>query len=279
MQQIETNIIDLKKLSFYLKYIERSLTDEDLIKDILKYIIPKIDGRLAVAISLDKDSINTDVAVFDPVFNTIVVRMNEIVEYIEVQYQDLYNDMKVDHNILRAYILLLILLHEVEHSKQYMICSDKLDSPYKILKEGYGICFKTILTTPKLSIFNPRKYKIEKTRLERYLNNKDSYLLERNATLEASIVLRDLAKFEEDKIAYKTLDFIYKAQCYTGYEKNGCGTIESTFRELLFLDKYNKLIGEDSNYSDKIRYGFELTGDELIKVKKEYIESRDKFLK
>jgi hypothetical protein len=279
MPHIETDFKDLKMLSFYLKYIEKSLTDEDLIKDILKYIIPKIDGQLAVNISIDNQSEGKVVGEFDPVFNSIIIRMNEIVEYIKLQYQKLCRDLKVEHDILRAYLLLVMLLHEVEHAKQFMICSKKLDFPYSIVREGYGLCFKTMLTTPKVSLIKPRKYNVDRERLDTYLRNKDSYLLERNATLEASMVLRDLAEYECDDLAYKTLDFIYRCQCYTGYEKNGRGTIEATFRELMYLDRYKKIGTDKPGYEDKVRYGFELSNDELKRLRLECRETNERMFK
>lgn len=269
MSNIITKIDDFKKLSFYLKYIENNLIDEDLISDILKFIIPKQDGKLLVGYELDKNSINKNVAEFNQIYNIITIRMKEIVEYIELQYINICSDLKIEQSNLRAYILLLTLLHEVEHSKQYMICLGKVDSPYKIVKSGYNICFHTLLTIPKISLLSPKRYFEDKKRKETYMRNSDEYLIERNATLEASLILRDLACYEDDTIAYKVMDFIHKSQCLIGYENNGLGDIEKTFRDLLYLKKYDELKGENVEYSDKVRFGFELNKDELNELNNE----------
>ena len=154
-------------------------------------------------------------------------------------------------------LLLTTLLHEVEHSKQYLQYTNQIPQRYKLLTRGYGICFEQLLPN-KFTLKNSIKYFKDKKRQEIYALNNEKYILERNATLEASNICANLANYNADYLAYKVFDYIEHSYRLIGYDRTKKGCVEQTFKDLLYYPLYEEMKGEVSRVSDKSRYGFEL---------------------
>lgn len=260
MSHFVNNNNDLKKLSEYLKYIQCSLIDKDMISEMLEYLIPKYKSELLVNYEInERNNFNTkSAAYYYPIFNTIYVELDEIIEWIENNLNHFSESYDIDEDLFRAYLLLYLLLHELEHSYQGLIRLNYLKSPNKVVNVGYSI-FMGLLVDANNPKIDPINGVIRNIRLRKYYKTERNFVLERNANLETFMTLKSLAKYIDDKKSMKIFSDSVRAYSVIGYENGTDGAMLHTFKELFYYSKYKKINQNDINDKDRIRFGLEIS--------------------
>lgn len=161
-----------------------------------------------------------------------------------------------------------MITHEIEHSYQYLMAKGKVNAPCKMIQAGYqGI----------LALFNrntsiiPRPLK-ETRELVSYLlykKNENFFILERNANLEATDLICQLALFLGSDDIYKIFNELKKAFILIGYTDDNQGSLKETYQKILMYDKYKKFYQEtDMSEEDKIWYGLNISDQTRARILK-----------
>lgn len=258
---------DLKKLSEYLKFINTSKIDKDVISDILESLLPKKESELLVDYKINETSNIKEPAFYVPLFNTIYITLDKLKKWIELNFKDFCDVNNTENEQLKLYLLLFLLLHEIEHSYQGLLRLNGVEAPNKLVKDGYST-FMNLLVSGNKTKINPVKRIVRDIRLSKYYGKKDYYVLERNANLEASMTLVSLAQFTGDKEIEKIFYDMTKAYSILGYEENKFGCMLQTYKDLLYYSRYKKIDKSDINDDDRIRYGLEISNDKRIELLK-----------
>lgn len=254
--------MEISTLVNLLEYLNTHDKNDKTYQYIIESLIPnKIDYRL--------DTNDNHTAQFVPNTRTIEVNMNKIDEWLNYNTEYLSERFNIsDKPLLSNYLILNMFIHEIQHSKQYLISTGELES-YQILKEGYNYIFKLmqaqgIENVPIVGFFS----KVARlTKLVLYNRKHDSYVLERDANLESFHLLRKLAKEINDKNLKKSFALYESNILRLGYEDTCDGALKQTFYELGMKSEYDKLPkNEEIDYQDRIRYGLEIDEEKSIKL-------------
>ena len=245
---------DLLLLKDFIKQIDKKEVDSDTITNFINEIAPKKNGiQLTKPIILPNG--NTP-AYFLPNTNSVNFSINILEEFIKQHKNECKEAYKIkDENALRNYLYLYVMLHEVEHSYQYLMSSGEIEAPNNLIKDGYYGIFN-------LNAISQIIY--EKHRYEKY---HFSLILERNAIIESDDALCQLAELEEhDEI--REMFFVRRNMVLKyGYQKNANGSLEETYRKLLMYHAYKKFDKNiDCSEEERIRLGLNITEEARQKV-------------
>ena len=250
------NLIFLKEVIDYIK-------NKELNKSVIEKVLEELIPDKMIGYSINEIGFNI---CFIPTIKKIVVSLNMIDTYLRINNKDLslmYNIK--DTKNFSIFLILFMLIHEIEHSKQYLIGKDIIDSN-DILKYGYKYLYE-ILDSKESIIPNP--FKKTKNLISQiiYRKNENHYVLERNANVESLSLLCDLALFINNEEIYNALNSMRNSFLKFGYENSNVGCFEETYRNLLMYNKYKKIYTDlDISIEDKIRYGFRIDEDTREKV-------------
>lgn len=163
---------------------------------------------------------------------------------------------------LKAYFMLYILTHEIEHSYQYLIANNLEKADDKLLKKAYKEIFEIIKVNKKhFSTINQNRLRIARFI---YLLKQNYMILERNANLES---LDLVVKCAKNKEMYEIFDEMLKIILKCGYTKNTRGCIYETFKDLLYLDTYKKIyVPNTLDEKSRAWYGLKITEETRDKV-------------
>lgn len=252
----EKDIIDILEI---INLYKKEKVNYDLIKYTFETLIKKDNNNnLLTNYTINKRKY-IEYASFHPKYNNISTSLEGITKYIELYL----NTMKqITTEDLSPYIYILIFVHEIEHSIQYLIKENKIESPNPTIEIAYKKLFElftnnnNILPTP---IKDTRKIISHIL----YQHNHDNYLLERNANIETYDLLYKVAKYED----IKNKDIFLKLKNHyqnIGYTNKYNGSIEETFKRTLMYDKIKKQLNKNIQipYEEKVRYGFPLNKEE-----------------
>ena len=129
------NIEYLKKLKTSLEIIKSSEYNKESIEEILNLLIPRNSGRMLVDYKISEKGANT--AIYYPSINTIKVSVSKTSEWLDTNNQELSKYYKVEDNtLMREYLSLFMLIHELMHSEQFLISRNKLESK-ECLRDAY----------------------------------------------------------------------------------------------------------------------------------------------
>lgn len=261
LEKSEENILYFKK--FIDDYCANGL-DVKKIEELLYYFQPlDFENNRLVDIIVDEKSKNL------PRFSTIDVCLKinivGLVKYVKkIQMIASLLDKKNIEQRFTAYMILYVLIHEIAHSYQFCMGEKKLESPCKLVSEGYKTIFN-IATFPEKDRYNIglKRY----VSFLKYYNNSGNLILERNANIEASYLIEELAKnCEEDKV-FSFFAQHRKVYQMEGYEKSVRGCMEETFNKLKLQDLYAKFDHSiNLSMEDRVRYGLQIDEETRKKV-------------
>lgn len=248
-----------------LNYLQNNELSKTYLEEILKELLPKNNNELLVNYNIKEKGLVT--SQFQPSTKSIDISLNKINTWLENNIKDFINNYKVnDINILKSYLVLFILSHEIEHSKQYLIAEGKIETPCILLKDAYKGLFE--LLNPKETII-PRPIKDTKRRLSLFLYKlkENYYVLERNANIESMSLISQCALYNNNEDIYNIFDDMKNIYLKCGYIDSTMGSVEETYRKILMYNKYKTFTHQIGfSVQDKIRYGLEITEEVRNKV-------------
>ena len=247
---------DIKKISNSLENLRKKGYSRDIIEEILVENIPLNN----------KCQIKYDIANYK--FPALFCTDDKMIQISEIHLKKYIDSFIKQINIkypflnkkeLFNYYLLLTIIHEIEHSYQFLIGNRFIDFPYQIVIEAY----KKLFSINK----NDYNFFISKCYLKQISNSES--LLERNANIEAYDLLVKVTDYEGN-IAYKRCFEFERKYCLTfGYKSIYNGSVEETYRKSLLGSLYNTFPqNENIPLDDRVRYGLKLDKETRKKVLK-----------
>lgn len=219
------------------------------------------------SIRLNYTNMGNNTAAFHPKYNVITVNTDKSINWVTKTIEESRSYITVsDEELLKSYLLVSLLSHEIEHSKQKLIADKKLEPKYdyqaSVYKDMYDIMhMKEYLLPRPISLLK------DIVRFGLYTKNAYNFILERNASIEGYNVSSKVALLSHDQ---EMLDFLItsrNAYMMQGYVNNGDGTLKYTYDTLGMKNKFNKLdLPTDISLIDKSREGLPLSEEERSKV-------------
>jgi hypothetical protein len=207
-------------------------------------------------------------ALFVPTTESIDVSIDKVNNWVLVNTYDLKEKYRIqDRFIFSYYLFINLFIHEIQHSKQYLISTGKLES-YKILQEGYKCIFDLMEKNksediPIVGLF----YRISRlSKLIKYDADHNSYCLERDANIESFKQIRRLAKLNNHDDINKIAACIESTFIRQGYDNTCDGALKQTLTSIGLKKKYDNLPKDEIiDYPERVRYGLEV--DEIKGIK------------
>ena len=134
MSNILKNIDELVALSDIIKYVSNHTLSKSYIDEVLKFLIPSDNGQSLIDYHITEKGMTT--AIFDSQCMCIRGSLNKINIWLDETLKDFENEIK-DANILKSYLFLFLITHEIEHSYQCLIGKEVINAPSKIIQCGY----------------------------------------------------------------------------------------------------------------------------------------------
>lgn len=276
MSNIIKNNEDYDMLKYYFDDIKNNGLSIKNIVSLIEEIIPRDNGEILINSNISERGNRTPV--FIPKHESINISLNKFNEWLDVNLNDLSKSYKVnDLKSLRTYLTLFTLLHETEHSYQYLLYNNKIDG-LEIMKQFYKMIFEVV--NGKDYIF-PRPIKEIRriVSLIFYKLNQHIYFVERNANIEALDPLVKLSIINKDEECFNILNDLYNGYKLLGYSNEYC-PIKETFSKIYMIDKYNKIMKKNScdniSFEDKVNYGLPINKEEINVLKKNFKNSHKK---
>ena len=265
---MNNDFLDRKSIALLADFIKRINADNlvmEEVGEVVRELLPRKEDKTLINYNI-KDK-GFDIAKFIPKTRSINLCMHRINEWLDKNVKDiaqLYNENDVA--ILRKYMFIYMLTHEISHSYQYLISKGLIESPNKVLKDAYNGLFE---------VLNPKEYiiprPIKQTRryisLALYKKNENFYLLERNANVESTDLVSRVALYNDNEDMYSLFKRMENTWLRCGYIDSTIGSIEETYTKILMHDKYKKFCNEVSmSIDEKIKYGFNIDEEERQKL-------------
>ena len=107
----------------------------------LERIMPRDEnGRLLINYNVRPKGGHT--AIFIPRYKVINISLQNLYYWIDRNSEDLAEMYEIENRrLLGSYLCLMALMHEIEHSYQYLMAKGIIAAPCKMLKEGYKTLF------------------------------------------------------------------------------------------------------------------------------------------
>jgi len=252
---------DIKKMSEQLEILRRKGYTNDVLGEILTELIPNNENYQVKGIIENTDK----PALFNPYYRKINISPDCLHDYI----------LKLNNSILKMYpniekeelfrnFVIFVLVHEVEHVYQHLIGNELIDNPYKLVIDAY----KNLSTLKISKKTNPiyTQIMIRHFFSER-IRNKPTFLLERNANVEAYDLLCKVANYENNLEIKKFFEDQISYQLTLGYNGFSNGSVEETYLELWassIYDTFSK--NENIPIEDRVRYGLPIDKETRKKV-------------
>ncbi len=218
-------------------------------------------GNKRIPLKFDSNALSP--ASFNPCFMNISVNLNRSIIWAESmldsskEYFNLYNP-----ELIKAYLTVCMMAHEVEHSNQKLIADGVKKPNYAYKKQAYSDLYGVIM---------PKEYKTLKPiasfkdalRLTKYRIDEYNFILERNASIAGYNLASLVADACHDREALSYLISTRNAFLMQGYKDNRGGTLKHTYQKLGMMKEYNRLqIDDNISLDERIKEGLELSEDE-----------------
>lgn len=259
MSHIINSEKDIAIMSQQLEKLRSKGYTSSILEEILNTMIPQNAEFPIEAVIGDSQS----PAFFNELEKKIELNPEVLKIYLDKQLNTLtqvYPNLKEE--IFNNYIL-LTLAHETEHYYQHLIVKGYVDFPYKLVVDGYKNL--TMLKLPK--DIKPIHAKRKINRFLRDSHDKKT-LLERNANVEATDLLCQIAKYENNEKMLEILSRQLSFQQSLGYEFSN-GSMERTYKRRQMSSVYHSFdFSEEIPTQDRVRYDLPLDKETRKKVLK-----------
>lgn len=267
MSHIVNNDEGIKKISSYLELVRSSGYNKDVLFEILDGVIP-INSDFQVNAEID----NNDYIAYFSWFNKVIhLNENELLKYVNKitdEVINMYPSLKKYRHELFSYIILFVLCHEVEHVYQFMFGHDYIKHDYKIVTDLYK-------NMTEFSVMKNTPYIIKSILFERYKYVKDraTFVLERNANVEAYDLLYKLSLIEGNDCITRFMNNQYLWYSACGYLKiRNNGSFEESYRDTWRHRMFKSFdFNEEISVEDRIRYGLPIEDDDRLVLLKKFI--------
>ena len=262
----------LNKLQYFLNKLRSNKIDMKFIKDFYDTFIIYDNNEPLSNYCYEEN--NQVLLSFIPHSNLLKINLDSYlytVNYIKESFKylnDCINDIDFDN-----YIGIYVLLHELEHSYQYLIAEDKIDAPL-IVACTYKLVYDYVYKERKIETF--KEALKQRNRIKRFKKQCGHLVLERNANVEALNKTLELIKLENNKTEEILFEEALMANILMGYNDEREGALIETIKLLKLLPEL-KGVKEinDYNFYDKLRYGMPLNKEELEKLVNIILNSDD----
>ena len=214
-------------------------------------------------------------ASFNPNFNRINIDLDRVDVWANNMVSAAATFYEIeDLELAKAYFIVQMYKHELEHIKQFKISTDELLSSYEFLKQIYKDLFD-FLVVKEIGSTSLFRFLKDDRRLRIYKKNAYKYTLERSADIESYDYVSRVAMDSNDIEIKQLMINCRNTSMLIGYMDNGDGCIKKTYEGLHMKSKYGNLHFPTSlSLVEKARYGMELDESErktLIKTLKSTI--------
>ena len=257
---------ELLKYSKYLDALSQKDTPKEVIDEIYDELIPRDSNGKMI---FDKNIIqrNGFHAAYLPYLNTIQISVPNFDKQTigtAKAIQEFTNIGTVENLI--PYYKLFALFHELEHGFQFTLVKDRIPFEHTEVKQGYNNIITAI--TKSDSVFpNPVRDILQAVRFFISQKNRNDYILERNASVEALNDLVYMAEVNGDQAAKENLTALRDSILLIGYKDDNKGCMYRTHKDLRLLKKYNKIPKTELSEENRLRFGLEIqdeTREELL---------------
>ena len=230
--------------------------DKEKIESILERIMPRDkEGNMLLKYRVSDKGIHT--AIFIPQYEVIEVSIKRLNSWLDVNTRDLAEMYEIDDKeLLRSYLILMVLMHEVEHANQYLISLGKVETPCMAIKDAYSILFD-LMKRKDYILPRPIKQVRRAISVISYKRRENEFLLERNAQFDSLGTLSNIAFYNEHMDIRGLLLDMRSVFATAGYISNTDGTLINTFKDIHMKDKLKKIKHdyEDMDMMDRYRLG------------------------
>lgn len=267
MSNIVKNKDDLILVKDIFELLRKDTVTGELLEEVVNRLLPKNnDGSLLVGYQINDR--NGGTPAYSLSRNFLNLSIDEMYRWIDNNSKKFINDFDVRNvSLFKDYMFLYILLHEIEHSYQFLMAYKAVDAPCELISSGYRLIIDTLLgkNYNKLGFFrgirNVMSYYL-------YNVNNYKYVIERNANVEAFDLLQSLAIENSHEELAKVFNSMRNSILIWGYVNGNRGSFEETCDGMLIGREYRKL---NHNYEltdiEKIRYGLPISVDTREKIK------------
>ena len=271
MSHIINKFNSLSEINSYLELIRNKGYRADVLNEILTCIIPETD-KFHVSSEINNDGY---FAYFSWIDRVVHLNERDLLDYITNMLNSVlkvYPSLEKYKSELFSYLVLFVLFHEVEHVYQYVFGQEYIEHKYKLVVDLYKNMtkFSVCENTPKI---------VKNILFQRYKYVKDraTFVLERNANVEAYELLHRLSLLEgnEDIIRFISNQYLWYSAC--GYLKlRNNGSFEESFRDTWRHKLFRSFdFSEEISVEERIRYGLPLEDEDRISLLKKFCDTRE----
>lgn len=267
MSNILKNQNDLIVLSDIINYVNKNELSKSYLEEVFKLLIPNNNGDYLIDYTVKDKGATT--AIFVPQSMRIIVSLDKINKWLELNEKDSAEFYKIsDDNTLKSFLFLFTITHEVEHSYQYLIGEGIINAPSKIIQCGYKGIFDLLLPDNYI-IPRPIKETRKRIALVLYKIKQNFFILERNANIECTDLLCQLASYMEREDIFKMFNSMKNSFMRIGYKENSMGSLDETYKKILLYDRYKNFYEEVNMIEEeKVRFGLSISEQTRQKVLK-----------
>lgn len=202
-------------------------------------------------------------AAFNPNYKLISVNVKNIMSWLDEMSKTYTGNFQInDLELLKAYLVVYMYRHEIEHTNQYCIAYG-LKKPNYDYKQQVFHDVMSVLISKDYIIPRPITFVVDTARFILYKRNAYNYILERNASVEGYDLASLIAYNAGDKEMFDCMIDSRNIMMMQGYMENGNGTLLETYQGMKMMSKYRKLgIPDDIPLVEKVREGLTISEDE-----------------
>ena len=230
--------------------------DKETIESILERIMPRDkDGNMLLKYRVSDKGGHT--AIFIPQYEVVEVSIKRLNSWLDINTRDLAEMYEIDDKeLLRSYLVLMVLMHEVEHANQYLISLGKVEAPCIAIRDAYSILFD-LMKRKDYILPRPIKQVRRAVSVISYKRRENEFLLERNAQFDSLDTLSNIAFYNEDMDIRGFLLDMRSVFATAGYTSNTDGNLINTFKDIFMKDKLKKINHDydDMDMMDRYRLG------------------------
>lgn len=258
---------DLLMVNEVFEMLSKDKIKASLLEDVVKMLLPKDnEGSLLVGYELsDRDGGFSRYSLSD---NCLRLSVDEMYKWVDINSDVFIKQFGVNEiDLFRDYVMLLILVHEIEHSYQYLMAYGKVDAPCDVVSGGYKLIIESLLgyAYDKMGIVDKFRNRVA---FNRYNRNNGRYVIERNANVEAFDLLQQLAILNNHKEMIVVFNKLRNLMGIWGYMYSNRGSFEETCRDMMILKKFKSL---DHGYElpeiERFRYGLSISKESRDKIR------------
>lgn len=251
---------ELLELRNIIEDVSKNGINENYIKSLYSIL-----GNEGINLTFSNSSLNT--AKFVPKFKYITINLDKTIKWVDEMLKDSkdYFDIK-DEELLKSYLLISLLTHEVEHSTQKLISEGRIEPKYEYQVQAYKDIYG-VMTKKEYLLPRPISLLKDIIRFGIYQKHAYSFILERNASVEGFNTASQIADLSSDQEALDYLITQRNSYMMLGYLESEEGTLKYTYDTLGMQKQYEKLVlPTDISISEKTREGLSLTKGERDKA-------------